>query len=154
MAIFNPPKERENVSCSIMSDSATPWTVVHQAPLFMEFSRQECWCGWPFPSPGGSFWPRDRTWVSHIAGRFLSEPPANLLSIKLLVLATQLCLTLCDCVNYSPPGSSVHGVLQERTLEWIAILFCRGSSPPRDRTRVSCIAGGLFTVWAIREDSQ
>ena len=79
-------------------------------------------------------------------GRFLSEPPANLLSIKLLVLATQLCLTLCDCINYSPPGSSVHGVLQKRTLEWIAILFFRGSSPPRNRTRVSCIAGGLFTV--------
>ena len=40
------------LSCSVVSDSATPWTVAFQAPLFMEFSRQECWSGLPFPSPG------------------------------------------------------------------------------------------------------
>ena len=45
----------------------------------------------------------------------------------------------------SPAGSSVHGILQARTLEWVAIPFSRGSSQPRDRTWVSCIAGGLFT---------
>ena len=43
---------RESVSCSIMSDSATPWTVAHWAPLSMEFSRQEYWNGLPCPSPG------------------------------------------------------------------------------------------------------
>ena len=43
-------------------------------------------------------------------------------------------------------GSSVHGILQARILEWIAIPFCRGSSQPRDRTRVSCIAGRFFTA--------
>ena len=53
-----------------------------------------------------------------------------------------------DC---SPPGSSVHGVLQARILEWVAIPFSRGSSQPRDRTQVSCIAGGFFTSWATRE---
>ena len=48
---------------------AIPWTVVYQASLSMEFSRQEYWSGLPFPSPGGSSWPRDRTQVSCIAGR-------------------------------------------------------------------------------------
>ena len=42
----------ESVNCSIFSDSMIPWTVAHQAPLSMEFSRQEYWCGLPFPSPG------------------------------------------------------------------------------------------------------
>ena len=46
----------------------------------------------------------------------------------------------------SPPGSSVHGILQARILEWVALPFSRGSSWPRDRTRVFCIAGGFFTT--------
>ena len=45
----------------------------------------------------------------------------------------------------------VHGILQARILEWVAFLFSRGSSQPRNRTGVSCIAGGFFTNWAIRE---
>ena len=49
--------------------SATPWTVAHQAPLSMGFSRQEYWSGLPFPSPGESSWPRDWTQVSLIADR-------------------------------------------------------------------------------------
>ena len=53
-------------------------------------------------------------------------------------LVTKSCLTLWDPIDYSPPGSSVHGILQARTLEWIAISFSRGSSPPRDWTRASC----------------
>ena len=53
-----------------------------------------------------------------------------------------------DC---SLPGSSVHGILQARILEWIAIPFSRGSSQPRDGTWVSHIAGRLFTIWATRE---
>ena len=48
-------------------------------------------------------------------------------------------------------GSSVHGILQARILQWVAIPFSRGSSPPRDRTWVSCIAGGSFTIWATKE---
>ena len=51
----------------------------------------------------------------------------------------------------SLPGSSVHGILQARILEWITIPFSRGSSWLRDRTQVFCIAGKFFTVWAIRE---
>ena len=49
------------------------------------------------------------------------------------------------------PGSSVHGIFQARILEWVAISFSRGSSRPRDRTRVSHIVGRRFTVWATRE---
>ena len=56
----------------------------------------------------------------------------------------QSCLTLCDPMDYSLPGSSVHGIFQATILEWVAISFSRGSSQPRDRTQVSCIAGRCF----------
>jgi len=52
-------------------------------------------------------------------------------------------------IDYSLPGSSVHGILQARILEWVAISFSRGSSWPRNWTRVSCIAGRFFTDWAM-----
>ena len=55
------------------------------------------------------------------------------------VLLIQSYLTLCNLVKYSPPGSSLHGIFQARVLEWIAISSSKGSSPPRDRTWVSCI---------------
>ena len=63
----------------------------------------------------------------------------------------QSCPTLCDPVDCSLPGSSLHGILQARILEWIAISFSRGSSRPRDRTPVSRIAGRRFNLWATRE---
>ena len=69
-----------------------------------------------------------------------------------LVLVTQLCLTLCDPMDCSPPGSSVQGVLQARILEWVAISFSRGSSRPRDQTPVSCVAGRVFTIGVTREE--
>ena len=50
-----------------------------------------------------------------------------------------------------PHGLTVYGILQARMLEWVAFSFSRGSSQPRDRTRVSCIAGRFFTNWATRE---
>ena len=59
-------------------------------------------------------------------------------------LVSKSCPTLCNPVDYSPPGSSVYGVLQAKILEWVTILFSRGSSPPRDQTQISCIAGRLF----------
>ena len=49
---------------------------------------------------------------------------------KVKVLVTQSCLTLCDTMDCSPPGCSVHGILQARILEWVAISFSRGSSHP------------------------
>ena len=59
--------------------------------------------------------------------------------------------TLLDPMDRSPPGSSVHGILQARTLEWVAISFSRGSSQPRDLIWISSTAGRLFAVWATRE---
>ena len=61
----------------------------------------------------------------------------------------QSCPTLCDPMDYSPPNSSVHGILQARILKWVAISFSRRSSRPRNRTQVFCIVGRFFTNWAI-----
>ena len=63
----------------------------------------------------------------------------------------QSCPTLCKPMDSSPPGSSVHGIFQARILEWVAISFSRRSFQPRDWTRVSCIVGRHFTIWATRE---
>ena len=63
----------------------------------------------------------------------------------------QSCLTFCNPMDCSPRGSSVHGILQARILEWVAISFSRGSSRPRDRTQVFHIAGRRFNLWATRE---
>ena len=76
---------------------------------------------------------------------------AGAFSLIVKVKVAQLCPTLCYPMYYSPPGSSIHGTLQARILEWVAISFSRGSSSPRDQTQVSHIAGGFFTVWATRE---
>ena len=65
-------------------------------------------------------------------------------SVKVKV--AESCPTLC-----SPTDDTVPGILQARTLEWVAFPFSGGSSQPRDRTQVSCTAGGFFTSWAIRE---
>ena len=62
-----------------------------------------------------------------------------------------LCPTLGDHMDCSPPGSSVHGILQARILEWEAIPFSRGSFWLRHWTWVSCIVGRFFTIWATRE---
>ena len=100
----------------------------------------------------------------------ISSCPTHLLPVKLSILYNPLehlsscskfisrdsekirqsCLTLCDPMNYSLLGSSVHGILHTRILEWVAIPF-QGSSWPRDESQVSCVAGGLFTIWATME---
>ena len=67
------------------------------------------------------------------------------------LLVTQSCATLCDPTDWSPPGSSVWGLLQARIQEWVALPFSRGSSWPRDQPGVSCIAGRSFTSWASWE---
>ena len=63
----------------------------------------------------------------------------------------QLCPTLCDPMDCSLPGSSIHGIFQAMELAWVAISFSRGSSRPRDRTQVSHIVDRRFTIWATRE---
>ena len=63
----------------------------------------------------------------------------------------QLCATLCNTMDCSLPGSSIHEIFQARVVERVAISFSRRSSPPRDRTQVYRIAGRHFTIWASRE---
>ena len=63
---------------------------------------------------------------------------------------TQSCPALCDPMDCSSTGSSVHGIFQVRIVEWVAIPFSGGSFWPRNWTQVSCIASGFFTIWATR----
>ena len=67
------------------------------------------------------------------------------------VKVTQSCPTLCDPMDCSQPGSSVHGIHQARVLEWVAIPFSRGFSQSRDQIQGSHIASGFFIIWATRE---
>ena len=115
--------ERVCVSHSVMSNSATPLTVACQAPLSMKFSRQEYWSGLPFPSTGDLPDPGIKLGSPALQADAL---PAELLG-KPKVKVTQLCLTVCD-----PMDCIVHGILQARILEWVAVPFSRGSSQTRD----------------------
>ena len=63
----------------------------------------------------------------------------------------QSCPILCDPMDCSPPGYSVHEIFQAGILEWVAMPSSRGSSPLRDQTWVFCIAGICFAVWTTRE---
>ena len=72
--------------------------------------------------------------------------PSIYSEVRVVVLVARSCLTLCDSMDCSPPGSSVYGILQARTLEWVAISSSRGFSQPRDPTQVFCIAGRLSTL--------
>ena len=80
----------------------TPWTAAYQAPLSIGFSRQEYWSGLPLPSLLGS-----------------TAAAAAAAATKSL----QSCPTLWDPIDSNPPGSPVSGILQARTLEWVAISF-------------------------------
>ena len=66
-------------------------------------------------------------------------------------LVTELYLTLCDSMDCSPPGSSVHGVFQARILDLVATSFSRRSSQPRNRTHVSSTGGRILYHWAFWE---
>ena len=130
---------------------ATPWTVAYKAPPPMGFSRQEYWSGLPFSSPGdlpnpgielGSpalhtdALPSEHTHThthTHIYIYIYTH-------IHIHAQLLQLCLTFCDPIDCSLPGFSVHGILQIRLLEWVAIPSSRGSSLPKDRTQASCVS--------------
>ena len=131
---------------------ATSWTVAYQAPLSMEFSRQEYWSGLPVPSPQNIPNPGIKPRSSTLQADSLpSEPPGKPMCIhESQSEVTQSCPTLCDLMDCSLPGSSVHGIFQARILEWVAISPSR-RSPPRDWTQISCIVGRHFTVWDTRE---
>ena len=80
-----------------------------------------------------------------------SQNQWNFWKVKVKSEVAQSCLTLCDPMDCSLPGFSIHGIFQARVLEWVAISFSRGYSRPRDGTQVSRIAGRCFTVWDTRE---
>ena len=112
---------------------ATPWSIARQAPLSMGFSRQESWSGLPCPFPGDLPNPGNEP-VSLkspvLAGGFFTNE--HYLGSPLVITAAaaakllQSCPTLCDPTDGSPPGSPVPGILQARTLEWVAISFSIG----------------------------
>ena len=83
------------------------------------------------------------SWLTHFHGWItvvkITVKVKALFKVKNIMCAQflQLCQTLCNPMNYSPPGSSFHGLLQARKLEWVAMPSSRGSSPPKDRTFVS-----------------
>ena len=100
--------------------------------------------------------------VACLYSGFLSKRKAEPLNIQLRqkwlthmrgewVKVVQSYPTLCDPMDCSPPCSSVHGILQARILEGVAVPFSRGSHQPRDWTQVSYIAGRFFTIWVTRE---
>ena len=92
------------------------------------------------------------TIVISIFGKYsVQDPTPSTFTYVKWSEVTQSCPTLCDPMDCSPPGSSIRGILQARILEWAAISFSRGSSQPRDRTWVSCIAGRCFNHWGTRE---
>ena len=110
--------ERKKVkSLSCVQLFATPWTVDHQAPPSMGFSRQEYWSGLPFPSPRDlpdpGIKPRSPT----------LQADALTYAAAAAAKSLQSCPTLCDPMDGSPPGSPVPEILQPRTLEWVAISF-------------------------------
>ena len=79
------------------------------------------------------------------------EDPTCLGAARLCVHCAQSCPTLCDPMDCSSPGSSVHGIFQVKTLEWVAISSSDGSSWARDWTHVSCIGRLILYHWATRE---
>ena len=116
----------------VMSDSfATPWTIAHQNPLSMGFLRQEYWNGLPFPSLG--IFPTQGLNL-HLLNWQVHSLPLNHQGSPVWVHAAaaaaaaakslQSCPTLCNPIDSSPPGPPVPGILQARTLEWVAISFC------------------------------
>ena len=141
------------LSHSVMSNSVTLWAVARRSPPSMGFSRQEYWSGSLCPPPGdlpdseikpaSPAWQVDSLPLSR-QGSPLQATPNGEISVCMSV--AQSCLTLCDPTDGSPPGSSVHGILQARILEWVVVPFARGSCQPRDRTLVSCTAGRFFAV--------
>ena len=112
-----------------------------------------CWCCFLSPSLSASA-AVSTSWARY----YFPSPPllacfwidwVHLLESESEVAQSRL--TLCDPMDCSPSGCSVHGILQARILQWAAISFSRASSQPKDRTHVSCIADRRFTVWATRE---
>ena len=162
---------------------ATPWTAAYQAPPSMGFSRQEYWSGVPLPSPlphcrqifiiwaarevhkiginkvylkmKFHMFPKSNDCLKQNDRHVLWNPSIDNKSMRVCSVA-KLCLTLCNPMDCSSPGSSTHGISQAKILEQYAISFSRGSSQIRDRSYVSCTAGDSFPLshlgsWSMKD---
>ena len=134
-------------SRSVLSDSVTPWTAACQAPLSMGFSRQEYWSGLPCPSPRDLPDPRIKPRSPALQADSLPSEPTG----KPLSKHWKWKSLSCVWLFVHPMDYTVHGILQARILEWVAIPFSRGFSRSRNWTKVTCVAGRFFTNWNIRE---
>ena len=107
----------------------TLWIIAHQTPLFIGFSRQEYWSRLPCSPPGDLSDPgMESTFLISCIGRQVLYHQHHLgsprrITATVTAKSLQLCLTLCDPIDGSLPGSPVSGILQARTLEWVAISF-------------------------------
>ena len=107
-----------------MCDSfVCPWAVAHQAPLCMGISQARTLEWVPISLFRRSFEPRDWNRISWIGRRVLYYWATREFATAASAKSLQSCLTLCDPIDGSPPGSAVPGILQARTLEWVAISF-------------------------------
>ena len=116
------------ILCALLSRvllCGTPWAVALQAPLSTQFPRQEYWSQLPFSSPN-PFLPHPKP-----------HPHPQAIPKRPRAKWLQSCLSLCNPVVCSLPGSSVHGILIP---EWVAMPSSRGSSQPRDRTHISYVS--------------
>ena len=146
----------------------TPWTVAHQAPLSMGFSRQEYWSGLPCPPLGNLPDPgieptspalqADSLFTELLASFHYQWWKQQQALLFLFLLLTEdwkwkwsrsvVPDSLPPHGQWPAPSSSVHGIFQARVLEWVAISFSRESPRPRDQTQVSRIVDRRFTFWA------
>ena len=157
---------RSDQSLSCVRLVATPWTAAYQAPPPMGFSRQEYWSGLPYTM--GYYSAIKRKAFESVLMRWMNLEPIIqsevsqkekdkycILTHAASTYSLQSCPTLCNPMDCSLPGSSVHGILQARILEWVAVPSSRGSSLPRDQTHISymspAFAGKFFTTSATWE---
>ena len=101
-----------------------------------------------------TFLPRSKrlltSWLQSLSAVILE--PKEIKCVTVSTFSLSICHeVICDPMDCNLSGSSVHGILQARILEWVAVPFSRGSSQPRDWTQFSHITGRFFTIWATRE---
>ena len=150
------PSSYLSESCSWRIDECYLWlSFAKSSPI--DFSLQ---CTWRCQTGKLSYWQKRCSVSAEIlsfSGTSLNTLSTNMCPVlygqimHTCAKSLQSCLTLFYPMDCSLPGSPGFGILQVRILEWVAMPSSRGSSQSRNRTQVSCIAGGFFTDWATRE---
>ena len=153
--LINPTSEvsKTQSQASVRSGASPACWLSRSASSIMPVSAPTRQCVYPKEGESGRIWWDDawenpmclaRRYIEYISAVSVIQAAKWLwLGLKAAVkcvLVTQSCPTLCDPMDCSPPGSSVHGIFQAGRLEWVALPFSRGSSWLRDWTQVSCTA--------------